>query len=560
MKLKIILIIIFLPLTSYAVSSQWGQTPIIFDETTGNGTNLPMIKEGGVNVQPQAVESLVIILVEFSDQQFNSNFTPDYFHRQFFSRNPDDKSIHYFYYENSYGRTQLEGDVYGPFQLSQTMSYYGNDDDRSYILIRDALQAANASVNFSQYGDDHGKIAHPIIIHAGRGQEERPSQTELIWSLRWGNNLNLGTFDGLEADWGIILAETSPVGVGAHELGHDFGLIDLYDFDDGSPTEWDFNNYPVESWCIMAKGSWGKQTTPGDTPTHFCGFNKMKLGWIDPVTIEGGQIRPVHAIQTTYRNALFKIPLATYTIDGMDVEEYFLVENRYGEGVIFDQYTTTGQPLDQGILITHVDERQIYTQRQSLWNSSTSPEIPNLPHYAVWIEDPAMISLGNNRVNSQRKLDAAYSVEDNQTIFNDLEGESQSLYYATAHTNDGEKTGVSIQVLSPATQAMEVAFFESDTTKPHLTMTILPNSAFPNQLNVVVVSDEAFNPLPDFIPQLSWTPEDAAYQIGGLQTIDNHHAIGRIQLETQVDLTLRVLVYDAARNAETRELSVQNEK
>ncbi|RMH69551.1 MAG: M6 family metalloprotease domain-containing protein [Gemmatimonadetes bacterium] len=533
--------------------SDGATTPYIYDAETGNGTHLPLVREG-LDPRPRSVETLVIIMVEFRDESFDAGHTPDYFRQLFFGRNSGDKSVHRFYFENSYGRTRLDGAVYGPFYLDVPMATYGANDNLTYRLIGDALRAADPTVDFEAYGNGQGNIAHPIVIHAGIGQEEDPENTDLLWSLRWGNDLNQGTYDGQDADWGIILAESSPVGVAAHELGHDFGLIDLYDFDTGDDTRWDYNNYPVVSWCIMASGSWAKHRQPGDTPTHFCGYNKMKLGWLNPVVVAGGQEVNINAQEVTYHNALFKIPLAVYDLpvgEGtIRAEEYFLLENRYPQaaGIQFDRYGVDGQPLDTGIIITHVDERQIHPQRQELWNSSESPTHPSLPHYALWIEDPGMEAIQDHRVNSQRKLDAAYALEDGQFFVDDVLPANGNLLFPNTRTNDGDPTGVSIRILTPSAETMAVRFFGGDDLPPELTVALLPNAAFPDQISIGMVANEPLNPLPLFSAHVRVNDGDVV----PLRLIDDQRAFGHVQVMDGMSY-LQVSAYDLARNKTTIE-------
>jgi hypothetical protein len=134
----------------------------------------------------------------------------------------------------------------------------------------------------------------------------------------------------------FMAAENSPLGVFAHEFGHDFGLPDLYDTDSSSKG--------AGVWDIMAGGSWLGFPVRGSNPAHFSAWSKVKLGWIDPVVVTTPLIQTEVPRVETYP-VVFKLPIRS----SPSGDEYFMVENR-------QQFGYDSNLPASGILIWHVDD------------------------------------------------------------------------------------------------------------------------------------------------------------------------------------------------------------
>jgi hypothetical protein len=112
------------------------------------------------------------------------------------------------------------------------------------------------------------------------------------------------------------------IGVFTHELGHAFGLPDLYDTDTQNGE-----HQGVGTWDLMSTGSWGCDDTSPDHPCHMGAWSKLMLGWVDVVDVPAGSDRahvdlpPVERDGVVYRVA---------SADGSG--EYFLLENRQRTG------------------------------------------------------------------------------------------------------------------------------------------------------------------------------------------------------------------------------------
>ncbi|HSM61505.1 MAG TPA: M6 family metalloprotease domain-containing protein [Longimicrobiales bacterium] len=200
-------------------------------------------------------------------------------------------------------------------------------------------------------GDDDGYVDVLAVIHptlgaecGGAGQEDR------IWSHRWSLASAAGaTFvtDSPRTGGGVIRIDDyviqpvyacsgtalNEIGVFTHELGHAFGLPDLYDTypDDGKHSG-------AGNWDLMATGSWGCDSHSPHRPCHLSAWSKAVLGWADVQTLPAGaglSAATLPPVETTGK---------VFLVDAQDGSgEYFLLENRqrlgfdaslFGEGLL----------------------------------------------------------------------------------------------------------------------------------------------------------------------------------------------------------------------------------
>jgi immune inhibitor A len=141
-----------------------------------------------------------------------------------------------------------------------------------------------------------------------------------------------------ELDQACVIAEEEVApfgtfGVLCHEFGHLLGLPELY-APGGAAQE------GIGIWGLMGQGTWLGR---GDRPPHPCAWSKLRLGWVDVVTVERstpGILLP--AVESEPR--VVKIP----AVPGR-AQEYYLLENRARTGA--DRELPAG-----GLLVWHVDE------------------------------------------------------------------------------------------------------------------------------------------------------------------------------------------------------------
>jgi M6 family metalloprotease-like protein len=188
-------------------------------------------------------------------------------------------------------------------------------------LVNDVIKSVDEQVDFSKY--DVAVIVVPnvsLISYAYRG--------------------TISTNDGSAVTLATVQREDRPEGIVIHEIGHMLGLRDLYDYALADKLgSSDAAAIYVGPWCLMSTGFRGCM--------HFCAYNKIKLGWVQPEGIkvvspsssECVTVKPLEI--KTEGIQVIKIPITE--------QSYYLVEVRRKIG--FD-----GILPDEGMLITFVDE------------------------------------------------------------------------------------------------------------------------------------------------------------------------------------------------------------
>ncbi|MBM4248355.1 MAG: M6 family metalloprotease domain-containing protein [Euryarchaeota archaeon] len=282
--------------------------------------------------------TVLVLLIEFQDVVHAGANAPGHFENELFDTTVNSSSVNRYFDEVSYGRLSVQGEVTTLWLKSnRTMEFYGADgpggpDSKNgpiYALVTEAVRAADEFVDFSRFdGDLDGYVDHLCVVHAGEGQESSTDRNN-IWSHRW-YDFDEPAADGVTAGFYTMLSEHSPVGVFAHELAHDMGLPDLYDYG--------YDSFGAGSWDLMATGAWADG---GNTPVHLSAWCKSRLGWLAPELL-------------TDARANISIPRiedgpVAYRLDIRPPREYFLIENRQKTG--WDRHLP-----GSGLLIWHIDE------------------------------------------------------------------------------------------------------------------------------------------------------------------------------------------------------------
>jgi M6 family metalloprotease-like protein len=258
-------------------------------------------------------------------------------------------SVRDFYLENSYGALAIDSTVVGWLDVPNSETYYANGNSGlttlTWDLITDGLSAADPLVDFSDFDDDgDGWVDAITFLHSGYGAEWGGTDqygtdyADRMWSHKWtiptwtsAEGVKVGDYNISPGLWATSGSNPGRIGVVCHELGHFFGLPDLYDTDGSSEG--------IGNWCLMAAGAWGFDGSQR-YPSHMSAWCKLKLGWAEPQRLLPG----LHTALQAETNP------AVYLLDsGYPQGEYLLVENRQQVG--FDAVLPQA-----GLAVWHVDE------------------------------------------------------------------------------------------------------------------------------------------------------------------------------------------------------------
>jgi M6 family metalloprotease-like protein len=356
---------------------------------------------------------VVVLLVDWTDRPHT--YPAEVFDSVFFSLGDyPGGSVADYFLECSYGKMTMVGDVYGWINEGNYATYdywYG---------FQDLVEDMDSAIDYSQYdGNNDGFVDAILILRSGNGEEDSHDSND-IWSfaLSYGGD-GIPTDDGVNINRWCTSPETWPlrdtlypmfftgedtlnrIRVACHELTHNLGMPDLYDYDAKLDTMTyttpdDANDHPMVDWCVMGYGGYGIMAIGSRNPSHHCGWMKKNLGWVQPTVLWGThEDLIIYDIETHDTQSLYLVPINL--TDG----EYFLLEYRNPQSTAqFDKFDSDyscwlwpdlsygGDPLDRGLLITHVHDSLVdhWYQSNNGW--------PDYDHYMVAAEDmgynPAM--------------------------------------------------------------------------------------------------------------------------------------------------------------------------
>ena len=294
-------------------------------------------------------------------------------------------SVAKYYAEVSYGKVQIQATVIGWIPVPGGTGYYdenGMDPQWTPQLVKDCIDimALSGFVDWAQFDLDGDGILEPVcVIHTGEGEEFTGNPAD-IWSHQWvvdpmGGQpypVDSATTSPGTAGYSVfeyftvpemMMGQQTTIGVIVHEMGHGFGLPDLYDTTYASEG--------IGEWCLMAGGGWLGPQGLGESPAHMSAWIKQTMGWLDITTASGRVILdavPNLALPNSEftPNSIYRIHMGT---DPTTSPEYLLIENRFTTG--FDAYLP-----GEGLLVWHVDEQ--------VPDNDTSPFYPH--HMVVLIQ------------------------------------------------------------------------------------------------------------------------------------------------------------------------------
>lgn len=367
----------------------------------------------GASVPTTGDQRCCIVLVEYQDVSFKLDDPHAYFtdllNKEGFDEYGATGSARDFFIASSDGIYRPTFDVYGPVKLPYKRSYYGGNswngnDKQPELMVVDALNLLDSTVEFSQYDSDNdGEIDFVYIFYAGFGEADG-GPSESVWPHTWSLSEAGETkyYDGKLAnnyacshEWtngSYTSGLPSGIGTFSHEYGHVLGLPDLY------PTNY-ASVFDPGDWTIMCSGSYNNDQR---TPPTYTAFERYALGWIEPLQITGA----MNGLLTPMSDE----PKA-YVIPTPKSNEYFILENRQQNK--WDTYIP-----GHGMLVWHID------YNESVWKSNNVNNTSS--HQYVDIEEA-----DNDKRESTRAADSFPGTK-NITSFTDTTTPNMKTWSGTA--------------------------------------------------------------------------------------------------------------------------------
>ncbi len=356
---------------------------------------------------------LLVVLVNYSDVEFDSD-NADRFKHQIQDSNYTQYgytgSVRDYFADQSFGEIDPQFVVYGPITLPRTRSYYAsNGNAKAWEMARDAVKIIDTmySVNFTEFDNDNdGYVDLVHVIYAGIGSNSTNQKDSQVWPhmFYFQGNTNI---DGKGFYRYACSSETKSTGwygqsmdgIGAvcHEMGHAFGLPDMY------ATSYTDAITPG-SWDVMDAGSYNNDSK---TPPYYSMIERDMLGWGNVEDLTNGQ-KTLYPIADS--NTAYKIHLNT--------DEYLMFEYRNHDK--WDAYTP-----GIGMIVWHAD-----TSKFVNWeNSNDLNNDPNDRGYFIECagSESNLESKSTPYPGSLNKTDIDYFSLKNG---NQVEGHINNIHYA----------------------------------------------------------------------------------------------------------------------------------
>ena len=312
----------------------------------------------------------IIILVNFTDKKFATGNNQALYERianeENFSEGNFKGSMYDYFYAQSEGKFELTFDVVGPYDVSQKMSYYGNNDSEGNDLhpaemVIEALKKADPDVNFKDYDwDGNGEVDQVYVVYAGKGEADGGAAST-IWPHEWqlsaanyyGDGSGPQKLDGVTIDTYACGSELdgssriAGIGTMCHEFSHCLGYPDFYDIDYSGGQGMGY-------WDLMDSGSYNGD---GYQPAGYTSYERWVAGWKEPIVLSSTQ-------SVTGMKAINDGGESYIIYNHGNTNEYFLLENRQKTG-------WDASLPGKGLLILHVD------YDASVWSKNQPNDTPS---------------------------------------------------------------------------------------------------------------------------------------------------------------------------------------
>jgi len=288
----------------------------------------------------------LVVLASFSDLDFESEdplaLWNQVFNQPNFHESPFHGSVHDYFYDQSYGKFDLQFDLHA-IKVNQEHAVYHStsEDDANAALLLIALADSLKDIvtDWSPYDwDEDGYIDQILVLYAGLGQNDGGDRNTI-----WAHQASLTIYeqtpvtvsshekDYIIDNYGFIPEKgktCATFGTLCHEFGHCLTLPDFYY---GSSSI-------VGNWDIMDHGNYNNQ---GYCPPNYSAHERMVLGWLDVKELTA-------PASITDMPALSDEPVAYMIRNDAYPNEFYILENRQQQG--WDKYLP-----GSGLVIFHID-------------------------------------------------------------------------------------------------------------------------------------------------------------------------------------------------------------
>ncbi len=256
-----------------------------------------------------------------------------------------------YYRAISYNRMRFSYTVFD--SATQTVSKnQSNYDDASTAAQTNHLALAREVLALADSAANYGSFDIVVVLHAGVNEQLSGTSTDLsaqfLIDTTTGNTFTEQNTDAAKNDSTrdtvnhiILMAAFGKVstagetittlGTLCHELGHAFGLPDLYSTGSGAGG--------VGDWSLMGSGNYSGRPQ-GDSPAWMDPWCREYLGWAETVVISAGKFDSTFG-RVESDSRIYKIKLSD--------TEYFLFEDREPNNSGVDSAPGSG------LLIWHID-------------------------------------------------------------------------------------------------------------------------------------------------------------------------------------------------------------
>jgi len=326
----------------------------------------------------------LVILVNFKDKEFvrSTQAFDSLFNTKGYAENGHIGSVKDYFYDQSYGKLEIDFDVVGPVTVSREYSYYGKNnksgiDSNPWVMITEACNLVDGLVDFSKYDwNGDGEVNQVYVVYAGYGENyTSDDDPNTIWPHEYslsevqesGGSISPMSLDGVTIDTyacscELVFASGSTmdgIGTACHEFSHCLGFPDLYDCD--------YKYCPsMSAWDLMDAGSYSGPNNMGEVPTGFSAYERWIGGWLELTELtDPCLVRDLPNLGDSAR---------AYVIYNENERcEAYVLENRQNDR--WFKYPDKAH----GMLITHIDYDEVVWNNNGVNSVSSHPRVIYVP-------------------------------------------------------------------------------------------------------------------------------------------------------------------------------------